>query len=1308
MPQATAQELSSTHMLSSGRNRAVKDLVIAALRCEPTTRVDFIREASHGDTALSDEALTLLKQVLEGGDSGALPETQLLGSSSESIDSRASYRARSVHEFKGNARFDVRRMLGAGGFGEVYETYDRDQHQVVALKVLRRADPAVLFRFKREFRALVDVRHRHLVELYELFCDDELWFFTMELVRGVNFLSFVERPKSEAIAGRTACDVDRLRVALAQLSEGIGVLHARGILHRDIKPANVLVSDDGCVKLLDFGLVRETESSSMHSVMVAGTPAYMSPERFALLPSDTPSDWFSVGVVLYQALTGSVPTRGFNQEVAASHIALLRDVPHDLEQLCLALLDPDPAKRPTGMEIRDRLGAATSKPQDVPVAVSEEVLVGREHQLAALANLVGVTKQGRAVVVNLYGPSGIGKTTLLRTFRRRLAHERDVVVLMGHCHENETVPFKALDDLIDHLSQYLSALPAGELDAVAPRDAASLIRVFPILAQVDGLARGKRRSLDIVDAQELRRRAFASLQDLLARLAERRTLVVAIDDVQWGDLDSAAFLRALFIAAAPPSLLLIASYRAEDADTSPFLKAWRSQLETTDSFLVEHVALAELTPDESEELATRLMPPAAGATSDAARAIARESGGSPFLIEQFARYAPRDAMDPAGLNIRRAVAVKLEEMPAPARQLLETLAIATQPLSEAVALAAAAFEAGNRPAVARLAAEHFVRVRETSDSRQIEIYHDRLRKIIVASMSPDTLRQRHRALATVLQTLPSVDPAVLSIHYRECGDVTRAAEYAIATADQASNALAFERAATWYAAALEHGALNRDESVGLQRKLAEALAFAGRGPAAADAYLKAAEAADPQARPELRRLAAEQLLRSGHVDQGLAVLEDTGRELGVWIPGKRWQILLSLAVHRLRAALPAFGFRRQPSSDLAAPRLMILDVYWSFFIGLGNFDPIRAMDFHARHLVLAARVGDPKRRALSLAAEAVTRAVSGGESAPSAALIEKARTLCDGLDAPNTLGFIATMEALCACMAGQWRRALSLADRAEHFLSEECSGVAWERATSIQVRSTGVFHLGQWATEYGVQRFPAAIAEARARGDVHAMVAHIPAGTMAFLVADEPVLAEQFIRDTIAALPRNRFLMPNVYVFALKVYVALYTGDARTAWSIVDSEWSTLTASHFLRVEYLAVAALDVRARAAIALAVDGDPSRLDDARRCARRLSRKHSRWGRAVSLLIRAGIESIRRQPQATVDFLERAEREFEAADMAHYVAACRYRRGSLIGQDDGRALVSAAEAWATAEAVANPQKIFDMLAPGLWTASRIPQRS
>jgi serine/threonine protein kinase len=1295
-------------MLSSERRRAVRDIVAAALRCGPATRQDFIREASHGDDALSDEALEVLQRINDrrlDSSSAPLSDSDLLDDAFREETDTSAEGAVDFATFHGTTRFEVRRRLGSGGFGEVYESYDRDQRQLVALKILRRTDPAFLYRFKREFRALVDIRHPNLVELYELFSEGQLWFFTMELVRGVNFLEYVEhRHQPHETTGRAACNVERLRAASLQLSEGIAALHARGILHRDIKPGNVLVSPDGRVRLLDFGLVREAEFSSMQSVMFAGTPAYMAPEQLAFIPSDAAADWYSFGVVLLQALTGTIPTREqrLNHQSAASSLAVLADVPADLRQLCVELLDLDPTRRPTGAAVRERLGATMPQPAESVAADPEESLVGREPQLATLARLLELTRQGRAVVVNLSGPSGIGKSTVLRTFRRRLARtDADVVTLMGRCHENETVPFKALDDLVDGLSQYLKALPVGEAAALTPRDAASLIRVFPVLAQVDAIGRRPRKGLEVVDAQELRQRAFASLHDLLTRLAERKTVVLEIDDLQWGDLDSAAFLRSLFVAPSPPGLLLIASYRAEDAETSPFLKAWRSCLQSADSFFVSDLPLEELTAAESEELAARLLSRAGDSAGQAAEAIARESGGSPFLIEQFAQYTPSDATETIELSIRRAVEQRLGEMPHETRRLLETLAVAAQPLSESVAYMAAGCDVTNRPTLFRLAVERFLRVREADGSRQLEIYHDRLRAMVVASMSVATRQQRNHDLAAALETDAGVDPARLSFHRREAGDFERASQSALTAADQAAAALAFERAAHWYQVALDHGRWSRDDAIAVQRKLGEALAFAGRGPSAAEVYLKAAEAGEHHTRMELKRLAAEQLLRAGHVDQGLAVLESIARELGIWLPSKRWQTLLSLLAHRLRGALPVLRFQERSTSGRVASHLMVLDVYWSFLIGLQNFDPIRAMDFHARHLLLARRVGDPKRLALSLATEAVTRASSGRDSKAIGDLVARARALCAGTHLPEAIGFIATMEALCVYITGNWRRASRLADQAGRFLSDECSGVAWERATSIQLQTTAAFHLGEWNTlaDYA-QRLPGQVEEAKARGDVYAMVASVPTGTVLFLRSDKPLLAQQFIRNTVAGLPPNRFLVPNVWVFTLEVYIALYTGDGERARMLVEAQWPALEASYFLRVEYFAIVALDIRARAALAAAtIDGREHQTEEAVRCARKLARKHSRWAKAISLLIQAGVASVKRQSQLALDLLERAETEFLAVDMAHYVAACRYRRGMLAGGEDGRAFMSAAETWASVQGVVNPPRVFDMLAPGRW---------
>jgi serine/threonine protein kinase len=186
-------------------------------------------------------------------------------------------RATASAEFRGTDRFGVIRRIGAGGMGVVYEALDRQRDARVALKYLPYADPTALSRFKQEFRALADVAHPHLVALYELFSDQDQWFFTMEFVDGVDFLTYVRGPSASGPAVQVTArslvtsrdldpldalldggadqtlvyqegtdslkraelskrQVERLRSALRQLVEGVEQLHALGILHRDIKP----------------------------------------------------------------------------------------------------------------------------------------------------------------------------------------------------------------------------------------------------------------------------------------------------------------------------------------------------------------------------------------------------------------------------------------------------------------------------------------------------------------------------------------------------------------------------------------------------------------------------------------------------------------------------------------------------------------------------------------------------------------------------------------------------------------------------------------------------------------------------------------------------------------------------------------------------------------------------------------------------------------------------------------------------------------------------------------------------------------
>ena len=225
-------------------------------------------------------------------------------------------------------RYEIKQELGRGGMGIVYRAYDPAHQRYVALKTLPHADGTLLSRFKREFRLLAGVDHPNIVKLFELASDGNTWYFTMEIVTGVDLLTYL-RSASDQRLQESGPNLDvtqdltpiclsvekqaRLRDAFGQLAHAVATLHGEGIVHRDIKPSNVMVTADGRVVLLDFGLVAETDSSGIYQSIhqnLMGTAAYMSPEQAACDPVTIASDWYSIGVMLYQSLTGKLPFSG--------------------------------------------------------------------------------------------------------------------------------------------------------------------------------------------------------------------------------------------------------------------------------------------------------------------------------------------------------------------------------------------------------------------------------------------------------------------------------------------------------------------------------------------------------------------------------------------------------------------------------------------------------------------------------------------------------------------------------------------------------------------------------------------------------------------------------------------------------------------------------------------------------------------------------------------------------------------------------------------------------------------------------------
>lgn len=1129
--------------------------------------------------------------------------------------------------------------------------------------------------------------------------------------------------------GLTTIQKNRLRECLRQLAEGVHSLHASGKLHRDIKPPNVKVSRDGRVVLLDFGLaIAHHHNPRNYSTEgnFAGTFAYMSPEQTASSTINEASDWYSMGVMLYEALTGRLPFLGSLFEVAnekqriepAPPREIQPDVPEDLNALCVDLLRREPGDRPSGRDILRRLGSQTAQPEanlatDSNAPSSDALFVGRERHHAALQAAFEEIKGGRTVLMLVGGHSGVGKSLLVQRFLDELVEQERGVVLSGRCYERESVPYKALDSIIDALSRYLRRLPEHETRALLPRDVGALLRVFPVLRRVEAIVDTPRRSADVPDPHELRRRALSALRELLARLGDRCPLVLAIDDLQWGDMDSLAVVTEILRPPDPPVLLLVGCYRVEDIESTPFLQAILAP--TADLGLTRHdLAVEPLSLVESEELVRRLVGGSGPSFERQVAAIARESAGNPLFVVELARAFQHET-NPTGagraLTLDEVLLARVARLPEDARRLLEVVAISGQPLPASVAWSCLDRGGDDRTTLALLRAWRLVRgTTSGTDGEQIETYHDRVRETIVTHLDADRLREIHRRLARAFEATGQADPEVLGTHFFEGGDPERAGDYFGLAAERAAEALAFDRAAKLYRLALEHRKADDADRHRLRVALGDSLANAGRGKEAAAAYLDACTSATVAETLELRRRAAMQYLISGHIDEGLDALRVVLASVGMSLPRTPFQARLSYLWCQLRLRWSGLRFKPRDTSEITPADLRRIDVCWSAGIGLSVVDWIRGADFHCRGLLLALRAGDSFRVARSLAMEAAQNA-TGILYGPrrTAELLRRSSEMAEQFARENinqprkselayTRGMQPLSRGTAVYLEGRWREALEACDEAVAIFRDECTGVAWELDTAHAFALWALSHLGHWA-ELG-RRYPVLIVEARERGDKYSVMnLSTYVNAIIRLAADEPIEGREEVRRMMAQWSRQGYhVQHNDHVWAAAM-IELYLNKGTEAHAILLHHWPALSRSQLLRVRFIRVAMSGLRGRAAVAAAVESSaPQSLrKEAEDYARRLDAERMPWATAQAFLIRAALQARQGRTSEAVTLLDHAARAFDSVEMALCAAVARRRIGELQGGEHGRTLREQADAWMRAQSIRNPSGIVAMYAPG-----------
>ena len=1204
--------------------------------------------------------------------------------------------------FAGTKRFKVLRKLGEGGMGAVYECQDVEVGSRVALKTLLFSNASTVLRFKEEFRQFQGIHHPNLVSLGELFEEEGVWHFSMELVRGTDFLSFVRRDATRAQpaispdaptvtaapsplellvdrtrrqTAETFFDVPALRSALGQLAKALLVLHEAGKVHRDVKPNNILVTSEGRTVLLDFGIGTDmSRREQLDTSQIVGTPHYMAPEQAAGIPVAAPADWYAVGAMLFEVLTGTLPFEGTllqvisdKQRLRPPHpSALVPGVPEDLASLAYDLLATNPDERPSGSEVLRRLGVRLSAPPiALPVSITRSDtqssrFVGRETELAVLdACFARVGAQREAVAVYVHGESGIGKSAVVSRFADNVrTADPSAVVLAGACYEHEAVPYKAVDGVVDALSKYLGRLPATTAAALLPRHATALAHAFPVLGRVEAFADAPPHRAGI-DPLEQRSRVFGALRELLVRLADRGPLLICIDDLQWADADSIALLGDVLRAPDSPALLLVATVRAADATEILELPTGPAALPPGGTIL----RVGSLPTAHARELVDSLARRVGSAQALDTDAIVREAQGYPLFLHELVRFhasQPERAAQSIGLD--DALWSRIDALEEGAKRLLHVTALAPAAVMQGTVTRAADLDTPQALRhIKHLKAAHLVRTSGgTRGTDLIEPHHGRVREAVRARLDASTRRALHRRLALVMETSGVHEYEELAVHWREAGEPERAAEAARRAAARAEDALAFDRAATYYRMVYELVELEPKERRGLLVSLGDALANAGRSQQAADVFRQAAEGAGPLEARELARRAAEHLLRSGHIDEGLSDLKRVLATVNLSYPESTGAAVTSLLWSRAKLAVRGLSFRPVEEAAVAPSLLAQIDACWAATTGLFLVDQLRGVDFQFRHLLLALTAGEPSRVVRGLAFHAIATVAAGHhKQADALRIIELARTHAKDHGSPYSRALLSFSEGTVAYLSGAFGLSIVRGREAIDLLKDNCRGVAWELATARQNVFWSLAFTGGLDELARLTR--SNLREALEAGDHYAAMS-IRSGlpNAVWLAQGDPRGARREADEAIAAWSHKTAFLQHLMDLIAQAGTDLYEGDAMAAFERVTRSRKELEAAGLTRVEFNRVLLLDVASRAALGAArlADARDRRpyLDAARKDTLLLAREATPWARALAAARQAAIAALEGRADAA-ETAARATAALGAAELGVYAASCAH---------------------------------------------------
>jgi eukaryotic-like serine/threonine-protein kinase len=1219
----------------------------------------------------------------------------------------------STLEADGHPRYALQTLLGEGGSGRVYAAFDVRVQRTLALKLLKTVDADQIYRLKREFRSLLDIVHPNLVQLHDLVVGEDRAYFTMELISGRDVLAWIwDGPRPSAQNGLAPESKARLRSAFGQIASALYTLHARGKLHRDIKPSNIVVDAEGRAVLVDLGLstnyARNRDKESMEGQIV-GTFQYMSPEQATARLLTPASDWYSFGVMLYEALVGLLPLDTFGLEqifarrrTVEPQLSFPEGTPADLMELARGLLQHNPADRPTASDVLRCLPISTISQSPALEPVRADIFVGREQELEVLRSCLEETRSGETRVVRVFGTSGIGKSALVEQFAAQ-TEDAGALVLRSRCHYREQIPYKALDGVIDDLSRFLAHSSESELSELVPERLEELLLTFPTLRRVPVLAELVALRPN-ADSSALRHVAFLTLRKLLQRIAKVRPLLLWIDDLQWADHDSVVLLRTLCLAQQSSGFMLVLSYRSAEAASNHALLALLSDLQRTQG---PELGIEPLDTQRAHALVRELLPEAPPLQQ---QDIAQAGSGDPLVTRVLCREsgsggaAPITPYGSQAELITQLIRARIQLLPAPARRLFDVVCVAGFPLDEQQ-LTRIIAPRDTRGAIAHLLHRGLIRYVLERGRTRIDVAHDRLREENMAALSTDEKAELEHEIGPTLGSQDDNDPYPAIEYLIQSGKPKEAARIAIDAAERAYARGAYDLASGLLKRFLELGAPGRDVTE-IRTLLGEALCEAGRGPEGAHELVLASEELRGSSGPELEvaRLqmwAAAHLVTSGGFDQGVLVMNRALSVVRAPLARSAGRAIVWAVLNYPRMWFAKWRWQRRGSPlTRATSGTSKLDVLWWAGVSVSLLDPMRAIQFLVRHGILAYKRADPAHIALSMSAGSVALAMSGGPRNwhRSLELLSEAERLASLAEDPYAAGFAKVQSAVLAHFMGRWQDAERHAIEAERLCERKRLHMASQLSLARHVGLIARTYLGRIIEVRS--RIPDLLVEADALGDRNSM-SYLRLGwfNLIWLCSDDIAEADRHVRLGTECLSSESYTSLHWMESIAAAHLDLYRGSPVRALQRLQGSWGALKASMQLRIGVVKHEMFELRARCAVASSCVEPVNKakyLRDARASARALVSSPLPFAAATAALLSGCIAHVEGNDGVAADDLQRAMSHFRRLGMEMHAAGCAFQLGSVLGGTRGNGFRLQAEAWFSEQEIVRPDKVAWLLVP------------